>query len=295
MTRKKSSALSEPASSQRPQCFVVMPIADMEGYDPGHFGRVYRNIIIPSCEEAGFSPIRADDVGRTNLIHVDILKYLLSAEIVICDLSGRNPNVLFELGLRQAFDKPTVLMQEKGTAQIFDISSLRFTEYSRHMRYDDVLDVQKKLTISLKETYAHRDDDSNVNSLIRLLSLTEPAQPKPPKDPQAAQMSMILSELQDLRGLMQATGTMTEQRTLRNTQQDYRIEELLVTARETLRLYRESPDDHILKNFAFNEIQRCYREAHSLYSQQPSSIGKNMVETIKDYLTKIETMEQSND
>lgn len=272
-----------------------MPIADMEGYDPGHFGRVYRNIIIPSCEEAGFSPIRADDVGRTNLIHVDILKHLLSAEMVICDLSGRNPNVLFELGLRQAFDKPTVLMQEKGTAQIFDISSLRYTEYSRHMRYDDVLDVQKKLTISLKETYAHRNDESNVNSLIRLLSLTEPAQPKPPKDPQAAQMSMILSEVQDLKGLMQATGTMAGQRSLRNTQQDYRIEELLGNAGAAFQLYIESPDDHVLKNFALNEIQTSYREAKLLYAQQPSLTNKRVVETIKDYLTRIETMEQPND
>ncbi|MXV36939.1 MULTISPECIES: hypothetical protein [unclassified Saccharibacter] len=267
-----------------------MPIADMEGYDPGHFGRVYRNIIIPSCEKAGFNPIRADDVKRTNLIHVDILKYLLSAEMVICDLSGRNPNVLFELGLRQAFDKPTVLMQEKGTAQIFDISSLRYTEYSRHMHYDDVLDVQKKLTNSLEETYAHRDDDSNVNSLIRLLSLTEPAQPKPPKDPQAAQMSMILSELQDLKGLMQATGTMAGQRTLRDTQQEdqtEKLEYLLKTAEIAFQSYTESSDPTIIKD-TINNILICHKEASTLAEKNPSLKSLHVVKKIEEYLTRIE-------
>ena len=104
------------------ECFVIMPLSEVEGYDKGHFQTVYEDLIKPAVENAGYNPMKADEVGKTNLIHLDILQRLMNAPIVICDLSTRNPNVLFELGVRQAFDKPVVLIQEKGTPKIFDIS-----------------------------------------------------------------------------------------------------------------------------------------------------------------------------
>lgn len=116
-------------------CFVIMPISDVDGYDKGHFLRVYEDIVKPAVEQTEFSAIRADEVKETNFIHLDILKKIINAPIAICDLSSRNPNVLFELGIRQAFDKPTVLIQEKGTPKIFDIGPLRYLEYSKSMKY----------------------------------------------------------------------------------------------------------------------------------------------------------------
>ena len=142
-----------------------MQISDSEGYTPGHFGHVYENIIKPSCENAGYNPVRADEVKETNLIHLDILKKLIEAPIAICDLSNRNPNVLFELGIRQAFDKPVVLIQEKGTPKIFDISPLRYLEYSKEMKYHDVLASQKALTEALEATANAEGDSTNINSI----------------------------------------------------------------------------------------------------------------------------------
>ena len=124
-------------------CFIIMPIADPDGYDKGHFKKVYEDIIKIACTKANFNPVRADEVKQTNLIHLDILQKLLESPMAICDLSNRNPNVLFELGLRQAFDKPTVLIQEIGTPKIFDISPLRYTEYRKELKYRDVLEDQE--------------------------------------------------------------------------------------------------------------------------------------------------------
>ena len=81
-------------------CFVIMPISDCEGYEPGHFLRVYEDIIKPAVERSGYTPQRADETKNSNLIQLDILKKLIDAPIAICDLSTRNPNVLFELGIR---------------------------------------------------------------------------------------------------------------------------------------------------------------------------------------------------
>ena len=91
----KASATKDDAAQE---CFVIMPISDCASYSPGHFTRVYQDIIKPACQLAGFRPIRADDVVQTNLIHLDILQKLLHSPMALCDLSSLNPNVLFELG-----------------------------------------------------------------------------------------------------------------------------------------------------------------------------------------------------
>jgi hypothetical protein len=161
-------------SDERPSCFIIMPISDPDSYEKGHFKRVYENIFKPACALAGYKAVRADDVVNANLIHLDILRKILESPMAICDLSTRNPNVMFELGLRQAFDKPVVLVQEIGTPPIFDISPLRYTEYHREHIYESVLEDQKKIAEVIRETAKSGAND--VNSIVRLLSLTQPAQ-----------------------------------------------------------------------------------------------------------------------
>lgn len=156
-------------------CFVIMPISDPDGYAEGHFKHVYDNIIQPACEQANVVPLRADNVKETNLIHLDILKKLIDSPIAICDLSSRNPNVLFELGIRQAFDKPVVLIQEKGTAPIFDIASLRCLSYSKEMKYHDVLKSQMELKEAIEATKLADGNIGNVNSIVKLMALNSPA------------------------------------------------------------------------------------------------------------------------
>ena len=156
-------------------CFVIMPIADCEGYEKGHFAHVYNDIIKPAIEKTEFIAIRADEVKETNLIHLDILKKLIDAPIAVCDLSTRNPNVLFELGIRQAFDKPVVLIQEKGTPKIFDIAPLRYLEYSKEMKYHEVLESQKNLQEAIEATKGVENDVGNINSIVKLMALSSSA------------------------------------------------------------------------------------------------------------------------
>lgn len=156
-------------------CFVIMPIADCEGYEKGHFAHVYNDIIKPAIEKTEFMAIRADEVKENNLIHLDILKKLIDAPIAVCDLSTRNPNVLFELGIRQAFDKPVVLIQEKGTPKIFDIAPLRYLEYSKEMKYHEVLESQKKLQEAIEATKGVENEADNINSIVKLMALSSSA------------------------------------------------------------------------------------------------------------------------
>ena len=172
---KENKLLKEESIPANNDCFIIMPIADHSDYKNGHFKRVYEDIFAPACKAAGYKPVRADDVNQANLIHLDILQKLLESPMAICDLSTRNPNVLFELGLRQAFDKPTILVQEVGTPKIFDINMFRYTEYRNGLDYRDVLADQKAIQKVLEETREAVKDGKSVNSIIKLLSITAPA------------------------------------------------------------------------------------------------------------------------
>lgn len=176
------------------KCFIVMPISDPSGYDKGHFGRVYEHLIKPACEEAGLVPLRADEVKNTNFIILDILKRVVTADIVVCDLSAKNPNVLYELGIRQAFDLPVVLIKDTQTDRIFDIQGVRTVDYDESLRIDSVGRDIKMLVKSISETQEKHEHDGS--SLIRLLSL--PRAELQQQDNISQDTSVILTALGDI-------------------------------------------------------------------------------------------------
>ena len=151
-------------------CFVIMPIGELDIYPPDHFKQVYEDIFSPAIEKAGYKAKRADDDNSSNFIQIDIIRDIVNAPIALCDLSTRNPNVLFELGIRQAFDLPVVLVQEKGTPRIFDISSINTIDYDNNMLYRTVKEDVEKITAAIKSTM---EKDNGVNSIIKLLEITE--------------------------------------------------------------------------------------------------------------------------
>ncbi|ELI8162163.1 TPA: hypothetical protein ACJIWH_000437 [Yersinia enterocolitica] len=174
-------------------CFIIMPIADVPNYEAGHFNRVYLHLIAPACRKAGFKPIRADEVNSSNMIVLDILKKIVECDMAICDLSSRNPNVLYELGLRQAFNKKTVLIKDRITISPFDVQAFRYAEYDNSLRVDYVQNEIVSLAASIKSTYEAQDD---VNSIVQLLQI------EPAKIGEKTQLSttdtIILSAIEDL-------------------------------------------------------------------------------------------------
>lgn len=176
-------------------CFVIMPISDPNEYASGHFKRVYEHIIKPACVKAGLTPKRADESTKSNVIMGEILKDILNCDIAICDLSSRNPNVFYELGLRQAFNKKTVLIKDEKTSMPFDISSIRAQDYNSNLRIDLVSDAVNRISSSLIDTVEMSKDESN--SLLSYLSIVNPA--KLPKTKElSADSSLILLAIEDL-------------------------------------------------------------------------------------------------
>ncbi|HFS8223657.1 TPA: hypothetical protein ACH2JG_003910 [Enterobacter hormaechei] len=150
-------------------CFVIMPIADHPDYENGHFDRVYEYLIKPACEKAGYVPRRADDNKASNMIMFDILKKIMECDMAICDLSSKNANVFYELGLRQAFNKKTILITDGRENAPFDIAAFRYVRYSPSLRVDSVITDTKAISEMLEETENAPEDD--VNSIVKLLQI----------------------------------------------------------------------------------------------------------------------------
>ncbi|MEN9670341.1 MAG: hypothetical protein RL018_618 [Pseudomonadota bacterium] len=153
----------------KPMCFVIMPIADVHGYESGHFGRVYEHLLKPAIEAAGFRAERADDAVKTDYIVVTIIRKIVEADMVLCDFSARNPNVMYELGLRHAFNKPVTLIKDRRTEKIFDIQGLRYTEYDDSLRVDSVRKDVGKIAESVRETLKTEGD--SINSLVQIAGI----------------------------------------------------------------------------------------------------------------------------
>src|SRR4051794_19690514 len=114
--------------------FVACPIGDEDSQERKRSDNLLKYVISPVVGEIlGGTPeaaiLRSDKIATPGRITVQILRALAESDVVIADLTGTNPNVMYEVGIRQALVKPFVLMAEKGQELPFDLSDLRTVFY----------------------------------------------------------------------------------------------------------------------------------------------------------------------
>jgi hypothetical protein len=131
-------------SVDKRSCFVISPFG-------GYFDMYYTHVHVPAIEAAGVRPIRADDPFTPGAIVNDIWRFIQSADVLIADLTGRNPNVFYELGLAHAARKPVIILTQRVDDVPFDLQGLRWLLYDvREPDWSSAL--RDKLTASIKET-----------------------------------------------------------------------------------------------------------------------------------------------
>ena len=151
------------------KCFVIMPIGDTEGYEKEHFSTVYKHLLKPAIQKAGYHPERADEILSTNLIAADIIERIYKTPIAVCDISSCNPNVFYELGIRHTCSLPIVLIKDKKTNNPFDIKDIRYIEYSEQLEYDNVIQKQEEISNAIIKTINDEQNGTCINSLIHLM------------------------------------------------------------------------------------------------------------------------------
>ncbi|MEJ8819995.1 hypothetical protein [Lacibacter sp. H407] len=107
-------------------CFVMMPFASP-------LGEYYQQIYEPAIKKTGLTPLRADnDIFGTGKIIDQIWNGISSAKVLIAELTQRNPNVYYELGIAHALKKPVVLVCSNEEDVPFDLKHIRVIYYNMH-------------------------------------------------------------------------------------------------------------------------------------------------------------------
>jgi hypothetical protein len=128
-------------------CFVIMPFNPL-------FKLQYDRVIRPSIDESGLRCVRGDEIYSKPRIVDDIWKSLRASRLVIAELTGKNPNVFYEVGLAQAIGKPVIILTRDENDVPFDLKSLRYLFYDvQNPNWGEDLKSQLKLMIAgvLKE------------------------------------------------------------------------------------------------------------------------------------------------
>ena len=100
------------------------------------------------CAEANLKCVRGDETFRTNEILSHVLSEMVSARIVIANINGRNPNVLYELGICHAIGKRTIIISRNDNDFPFDIAGKNILIYS------NLSDLEKKIRHELLKAFA---------------------------------------------------------------------------------------------------------------------------------------------
>jgi hypothetical protein len=123
--KAKSTGARKAASDLDSVCFVISPIGDDDSIERRHADLVLGSLIEPALDELGLTAIRADKISKPGLITGQVLDHLTRSKMVIADLSFGNPNVYYELALRQALKKPLVQITRASDRLPFDVGQFR--------------------------------------------------------------------------------------------------------------------------------------------------------------------------
>ena len=103
-------------------CFMMMPFGNW-------FDKYYQDIYVPAIRDAGFEPVRADELFSSGSVVEQIWEQIKKARLLLADLTDRNANVFYELGLAHAARKPVVFTAPRVEDVPFDLRHLRVIIY----------------------------------------------------------------------------------------------------------------------------------------------------------------------
>ncbi len=155
------------------RCFVILPIGKEDTVERENNMAVYKKIIEPCARESGFNIhcYHADLIEKSGDISRQVIEALRDDDIVIADLRRGNPNVIYELGIRHAFGKRSILICSEQTEHFFHTTKYRAVRYridgtSNREFYrrlckqiEDVISNPKKLDNPVTDVLGYRSAD----------------------------------------------------------------------------------------------------------------------------------------
>jgi hypothetical protein len=159
-------------------CFVIMGFGEKTDFQSNpqrvlNLNRTYEDIIKPVVKAAGHTCVRADEIIHSTVIDKPMYDNLLSADLVIADLSTANVNAVYELGVRHALrPQRTIVLAEKNFSFPFDLNHLSILKYEhlgKEIGFTEVMRVRDALRDKITTLMDSKEVDSPVFLFIPAL------------------------------------------------------------------------------------------------------------------------------
>lgn len=138
----------EKKQEEKKKCFVITPIGGDGSAIRRHIDGIIQAAIRPVLEPE-YEVIVAHKISEPGSITKQVIKHIYSDELVITNLTERNPNVMYELAFRHSLGKPVIMIAEKGTNLPSDIIMERTIFYQNDA--SGVLELREELEKALEE------------------------------------------------------------------------------------------------------------------------------------------------
>lgn len=150
---------AEAKDEAKPICGIIMPIAAMPPkYDASHWIDV-RRVIDAAIIKADMTPQIVSDSFEGDVIQRRIISNLYDNPVVVCDVSGLNPNVMFELGMRVTFKQPVVIITDNYDDLPFDTKIIEHLGYPRDLHIHQTNEFIEKLAERISRLHEKKKEN----------------------------------------------------------------------------------------------------------------------------------------
>ncbi|MDB5262227.1 MAG: hypothetical protein JWQ14_1508 [Adhaeribacter sp.] len=131
----------------QPSIFLACPIGQSGSPERIRSDKLLKYVIRPVADELNCQVTRGDKIAEIGRITLQVAAKLNCSDVVIADLTGLNPNVMYELGVRQALGRPCILMAQVGQSLPFDLLDFRTIFYQLDLDAVEEAKVELKLQL----------------------------------------------------------------------------------------------------------------------------------------------------
>jgi hypothetical protein len=160
--------------SGKKTCFIISPIGEAGTPERTRADQLLKHVLKPAAEECGYEAVRADQMAEPGIITSQVIEQIIKAPMVVADLTGKNPNVFYELAIRHAIRKPFVHIVAKGEKIPFDVAGMRAIQLDLHDP-DSVADAKTEIANHIKATQGKSPEqiDSPISAAVQIQTLRE--------------------------------------------------------------------------------------------------------------------------
>lgn len=128
LIKKNKTHIIDNSNASKFNVFTLMPLNE-------NFYPIYESSIRPSLEKLGCIVVQADELSTTEKIIDTIFTQIAKADFLVADITGKNPNVFYELGYAHALGKKVIIILQDEKDVPFDIRGLRYIHYHPNQRH----------------------------------------------------------------------------------------------------------------------------------------------------------------